>query len=111
MVNKYCQSGTVITLIGNKNDLKSKREIDKKYAEDFAKNSDYSFFECSSYSNYNVSNSIVFTVKEILDKSKKGYKLSQVSDSENYKLGNKSHMEESNKKKNDFCECIKKLFF
>jgi len=63
-INKFCKKDIVVTMIGNKSDLPTKA-ININHAEKFAKNYGYLFFETSAYTNYNISNSIVFSLKKI----------------------------------------------
>ena len=64
--NEYRNSKPII-LVGNKIDLIEKREVDKEEGENFAKENDLKFYECSSKTGENVEESVNDLVKTIYD--------------------------------------------
>lgn len=59
----------VLFIIGNKVDLKDKREVDEKEAKDFASSNNIEYYETSAKSNINV-NEVFYNLYEIIYKKK-----------------------------------------
>jgi GTPase SAR1 family protein len=55
-----------VILIGNKNDLASKREVSEDEALDFAKKNNLDYIECSAFNSLNISLVFEAIVKKVL---------------------------------------------
>jgi len=76
-VKNSCRKNIPVTLVANKVDLEGKRVVSKKQGMEVAKDLGLEYIETSAYTNMNVSNTIVFSLRKILEMTKKGYILQQ----------------------------------
>merc|ERR1712232_341971 len=77
MVKTICRFGIPIMLVANKTDLVEKRIISTKQGKDLASDLKIEYIETSAYTNANVANSVVFTLRKIMSLTGMGYCLKQ----------------------------------
>jgi GTPase SAR1 family protein len=71
-VRKHANPNTSIMVLGNKNDLDSKRQVSREEAERFAKENDLFYLETSAKAANNVEEAFVKTTEDIYHKIKAG---------------------------------------
>merc|ERR1711988_579787 len=77
MVKTICRFGIPIMLVANKTDLVEKRIISTKQGKDLASDLKIEYIETSAYTNANVANAVVFTLRKIMQLTGMGYSLKQ----------------------------------
>lgn len=71
-VREHANPNTVVTVVGNKSDLESKRQVSREEGEQFAKENDLFFMEASAKSAENVEDAFVKTAQNIYKKIQSG---------------------------------------
>ena len=78
-IKESCKSNIKIVLLGNKTDLKNKREVEDIDGRDLALANGYIFMESSCKDNYNVSDAFTALVEMTNNDLKKGNKNNNVT--------------------------------
>lgn len=97
MVDENCPKDVVVSLLANKNDMVGQRVLCPSLGVTLSNSKNYKFFETSSYTNLNVANAIIFTVKTILEQPNKNLTMKK----ENGRKFNR----DSNENNGDTCAC------
>ncbi|CDH60325.1 ras-related protein rab-2a [Lichtheimia corymbifera JMRC:FSU:9682] len=71
-VREHANPNTVVTVVGNKSDLESKRQVSREEGEQFAREHDLFFMEASAKSAENVEDAFVKTAQNIYKKIQSG---------------------------------------
>ena len=105
VVKTICRFGIPITLIANKTDLVSKRIISTKQGKDLANDLKVEYIETSAYTNANVANSVVFTLRKIMQLTGMGYSLKQKDAAESTKQIKRKKYEDKDSRSSQTCNC------
>lgn len=98
-IKKYAPEDTRITIIGNKVDLQTKRQISYEEAKEYSNNIDASYFETSAKLGINISDMFIDIVKEILKHKITSY----VPINNNVELGKTIKLEKINNNNSSCC--------
>ena len=101
---KNTSSAVINFLVGNKNDREEDRKVDKKTAEEFAKEKNLIFFEASAKTSDNVEKLFQYCTYKLIqyfDKNKDKY----LSENNNNKLSNNAKDIKTDNKEESKCSC------
>ncbi len=92
-----------IVLVGNKTDLKDKREVEKEKGKEIAKKYGIDFFEISNKDGINIEESCLALVKKIIEYKEKNIELQKENEEKDNQTYNSVTLKKINKKKKKKC--------
>ena len=92
-----------IVLVGNKTDLKDKREVEKEEGKEIAKKYGIDFFEISNKDGINIEESCLALIKKIIEYKEKNIELQKENEEKDNEKNNSVTLKKINKEKKKKC--------